>query len=111
MEMTEIGDGQINEMLFIGIHRIGHVGLKEVQEKEEGESDTDKEIKGTCVEIPCARFCLSFLQDPEDNLPHPDQDQILGWPKSSLRSFHKMLQYNTSASLGEAMPGAQSWTC
>ena len=53
MEMTEIGDRQINEMLFIGIHRIGHVGLKEVEKKEEGESDTEKkEIKGTCVEIP-----------------------------------------------------------
>lgn len=45
-------------MLFIGIHRIGHVGLKEVEEKEERESDTDKEIKGTCVEIPCAVWPL-----------------------------------------------------
>lgn len=68
--------GQMSKILFIVIHWLGHVGLRDLEE-EKGESDFKKqEIDATYVEIPeCGSASPFFRQSSEDNLLHPDWGQ------------------------------------
>lgn len=56
------------------------MGLRDLEEEKEGESDIKKqEINVTYVEIPVRGFASpSFGQSPAENLLHPDWAQTSG---------------------------------